>query len=122
MSGEGPSESASRTPSLPTTTTRAPTPTSGADSSTMASSASGSSMFSAPMDVAMPWAWRRALLVTSVAARRWSVIVRGRPRAMISTMRMYPKTTTSRVRTFVAASYASSGARNRNPTPRIVVM
>ena len=35
---------------------------------------------------------------------------------------MYVKARTSRVRTFVAASYASSGARNRNPTPRIVVM
>ena len=60
--------------------------------------------------------------LTSAAARRWSWTASGMPSATIRTIRMYAKAITRRVRTFVVASYASSGARNRNPTPRIVVM
>jgi len=79
-------------------------------------------MFSAPIAAAMPCAWISALFSSSAVARRWSVIVSGMPSATSRTMRMYANARTSLVRTFVAASYASSGARNRNPTPRIVVM
>lgn len=79
-------------------------------------------MFSAPTAVAMPWAWISARFSSSAVARRWSVMVSGRPSATSRTIRMYANARTRRVRTFVAASYASSGARNRKPTPRMVVM
>jgi hypothetical protein len=70
----------------------------------------------------MPWAWMSDWVSSSAVARRCRLIVSGMPSANRRTSRTYAKARRSLVRTFVAVSYSSSGARNRNPTPLIVVM
>jgi hypothetical protein len=79
-------------------------------------------MLSRPICAAIPWAWSRAWVVSSIVARRWRLTVSGTPSAMIRTSRTYVNARTSLVRTFVVASYVSASERNRKPTPRIVVM